>query len=87
MLSARPERATRVLCAWVNGSLISSNKRIILNIFQADKGLVDALSHGTALFFNKLCIKMKTEILNKTTKNKKPNLNAKKYIKKIEKKC
>jgi hypothetical protein len=30
---------------------------------------------------------MKTEILNKITENKKPKLNTKKYIKKIEKKC
>lgn len=30
---------------------------------------------------------MKTEMLNKITKNKKPKLNIKKYIKKIEKKC
>lgn len=29
---------------------------------------------------------MKTEILNKITKNKKSKLNTKKYIKKIEKK-
>lgn len=30
---------------------------------------------------------MKTEILNKITKNKKSKLNTKKYIKKIKKKC
>lgn len=30
---------------------------------------------------------MKTEMLNKITKNKKSKLNTKKYIKKIEKKC
>ncbi len=30
---------------------------------------------------------MKIEMLNKTNKNKKPKLNTKKYIKKIEKKC
>lgn len=30
---------------------------------------------------------MKTEILNKITKNKKAKLNTKKYIKKNEKKC
>ena len=37
--------ATKVLCAWVNGSLISSNKRIILNIFNTDNGLFDAFRH------------------------------------------
>lgn len=30
---------------------------------------------------------MKIEMLNKITKNKKPKLNTKKYIKKIKKKC
>ena len=30
---------------------------------------------------------MTIEMLNKITKNKKPKLNTKKYIKKIEKKC
>ena len=30
---------------------------------------------------------MKIEMLNKINKNKKPKLNIKKYIKKIEKKC
>ncbi len=30
---------------------------------------------------------MKIEMLNKINKNKKPKLNTKKYIKKIEKKC
>ena len=45
MLSARPERATKALCAWVNGSLISSNKWIILNIFNTDNGLFDAFRH------------------------------------------